>query len=60
VCHLKVKNILLKENIPKSAINKIRVEELPIGYWTEDFKQHIENLMEGDKTKKSKGYCERL
>ena len=49
------KKYIVKGKYTKIAINKIRVEELPIGYWTEDFKQHIENLMEGDKTKKSKG-----
>ena len=35
---------------------KIRVVELPIGYWTDDFKQHIENLMEADKNKKGKAF----
>lgn len=49
------KKYIVKGKYTKIAINKIRVEELPIGYWTEDFKQHIENLIEGDKTKKSKG-----
>ena len=24
--------------------NKVRVTELPVGYWTEDFKQHLDNL----------------
>ena len=24
--------------------DKIRVTELPVGYWTEDFKQHLDNL----------------
>ena len=24
--------------------NKIRVTELPVGFWTDDFKQHLENL----------------
>ena len=41
-----VKGVYIKIN-PK----KIRVTELPIGYWTDDFKQHLENLMEGDKKK---------
>jgi DNA topoisomerase-2 len=49
------KKFILKGKYTKTAANKIKVEELPIGYWTEDFKQHIENLMEGDKTKKTKG-----
>ena len=49
------KKYILKGKYSKITNNKIRVEELPIGHWTEDFKQHIENLMEGDKTKKTKG-----
>jgi DNA topoisomerase-2 len=52
---LEGKKYIIKGKYTKTAINKIRVEELPIGHWTEDFKQHIENLMEGDKTKKTKG-----
>ena len=32
--------------------NRVHITELPIGYWTDDFKQHIENLMENDKSKK--------
>ena len=52
---LEGKKYIIKGKYTKSASNKIRVEELPIGHWTEDFKQHIENLMEGDKTKKTKG-----
>jgi DNA topoisomerase-2 len=52
---LEGKKYIVKGKYTKSASNKIRVEELPIGHWTEDFKQHIENLMEGDKTKKTKG-----
>jgi DNA topoisomerase II len=47
---------ILKGKYTKLSANKIRVEELPIGHWTEDFKQHIENLMEGDKSKKTKGF----
>ena len=26
--------------------NKVEVTELPVGYWTEDFKVHIENYMD--------------
>uniref|UniRef100_A0A6C0E2F1 DNA topoisomerase (ATP-hydrolyzing) n=1 Tax=viral metagenome TaxID=1070528 RepID=A0A6C0E2F1_9ZZZZ len=26
--------------------DKIRVTELPVGYWTQDFKEHLENLQE--------------
>ncbi len=49
------KKYILKGKYTKIGNNKIRVEELPVGYWTENFKQHIEMLMEGDKTKKNKG-----
>ena len=36
----------------KTNAKKIKVTELPIGYWTDDFKQHLENLMDKTKTKK--------
>jgi DNA topoisomerase-2 len=26
------------------GVDKIRVTELPVGYWTDDFKEHLENL----------------
>ena len=34
--------------------DKIRVRELPVGYWTDDFKQHLENLMVKGSKKDSK------
>jgi DNA gyrase/topoisomerase IV subunit B len=34
---------------------KIRVTELPVGYWTDDFKQHLEALMESVKEKDKDG-----
>lgn len=37
---------LFKGKYEKINNNTIRVIELPIGYWTEDFKQHLENLQE--------------
>tara|TARA_Y100001970_G_scaffold293425_1_gene440125 strand:+ start:1777 stop:5145 length:3369 start_codon:yes stop_codon:yes gene_type:complete len=36
----------------KTHTKKIRITELPIGHWTDDFKQHLENLMDKTKTKK--------
>lgn len=33
--------------------NTVRVTELPIGLWTEDFKEHLEELMEGKPEKTS-------
>ena len=36
---------LIKGVYQKTGENSIRVTELPIGYWTDDFKQHLENLI---------------
>jgi DNA topoisomerase-2 len=36
---------LIKGAYEKINDNSIRVTELPIGYWTDDFKQHLENLI---------------
>lgn len=33
------------------ATDKIRVIELPIGYWTDNFKEHLESLIESDQIK---------
>ena len=33
------------------ATDKIRVIELPIGYWTDNFKEHLESLIETDQIK---------
>jgi len=33
--------------------NKVNITELPIGTWTDDYKEFIEKLMEGDKSKKT-------
>ena len=45
---------LIKGKYQKIAEDKIRVIELPIGYWTEDFKELLETLTDGsvDKTGK--------
>lgn len=32
---------------------KVRVTELPVGTWTDNYKQHIEDLIEGDTSKKA-------
>jgi DNA topoisomerase-2 len=37
---------LLKGVYEKLAVDKIRVTELPVGYWTEDFKELLEELIE--------------
>ena len=47
---------IVKGTYQKINDRKVRVTELPIGHWTDDFKQHIENLMEADKNKKNKAF----
>ena len=37
---------LIKGIYEKVAVDKIKVTELPVGYWTEDFKELIESLIE--------------
>ena len=39
------KKFITKGRYTKLSDKKIKVTELPVGYWTEDFKQHIESLM---------------
>ena len=39
------KKFVTKGKYTKLSDKKIKITELPIGYWTEDFKQHIESLM---------------
>ena len=48
------KKYIVKGVYEKINDKKVRVTELPIGYWTDDFKQHIENLMDVDKDKNGK------
>ena len=45
---------LLKGKYEKIAPDKIRVTELPIGYWTESFKEHLESLIEPGLDKEGK------
>jgi DNA topoisomerase-2 len=47
---------IVKGIYQKISDRKVRVTELPIGHGTDDFKQHIENLMEADKNKKNKAF----
>jgi DNA topoisomerase-2 len=37
---------LIKGSYEKTGQDKIKVTELPVGYWTEDFKELLENLIE--------------
>jgi DNA topoisomerase II len=39
------KKFMTKGRYTKLSDKKIKITELPVGYWTEDFKQHIESLM---------------
>ena len=45
---------LIKGSYEKLGTDKIRVNELPIGYWTEDFKELLENLIEPGLDKEGK------
>jgi len=45
---------LIKGKYEKIGIDKIRVTELPVGYWTDDFKEHLENLIEPGSDKNGK------
>ena len=44
------------EKVACKANNKIRITELPVGYWTNDFKQHLENLIADKKEQAVKDY----
>ena len=49
------KRYLIRGVYDKVSPDKIRVSELPIGFWTDDFKQHLESLMDNTtKTGKKK------
>jgi DNA topoisomerase-2 len=45
---------LIKGSYEKLADDKIKVTELPVGYWTEDFKELLENLIEPGVDKEGK------
>jgi DNA topoisomerase-2 len=45
---------LIKGRYEKVGPDKIRVTELPVGYWTENFKEHLENLIEPGVDKEGK------
>jgi len=45
---------LIKGKYEKIAQDKIRVTELPVGYWTEDFKEHLEKLLDPGNDKDGK------
>ena len=45
---------LIKGKYEKVGPDKIRVTELPVGFWTENFKEHLENLIEPGQDKEGK------
>jgi len=45
---------LIKGSYEKLGADKIRVTELPVGYWTEDFKELLEGLLEPGNDKDGK------
>ena len=45
---------LIKGLYEKIAVDKIKVTELPVGYWTEDFKELLEDLIEPGQDKDGK------
>jgi DNA topoisomerase-2 len=45
---------LIKGVYEKVGVDKIRVTELPVGYWTEDFKELLEDLIEPGQDKEGK------
>jgi DNA topoisomerase-2 len=45
---------LIKGSYEKTGPDKIRVTELPVGYWTEDFKELLESLIEPGVDKEGK------
>ena len=47
----KYNKYLVKGKYRRLGNDKVQVTELPIGYWTEDFKQHLEFLISGEQTK---------
>ena len=45
---------LIKGKYEKIGNDKVRVTELPVGFWTEDFKELLEKLIEPEQTKDGK------
>ena len=45
---------LIKGKYEKVGPDKIRITELPVGYWTENFKEHLEGLIEPGVDKEGK------
>ena len=54
ISKLSDEKFLIKGVYEKVGVDKIRVTELPVGYWTEDFKELLENLIEPGQDKEGK------
>jgi DNA topoisomerase-2 len=48
------RKFLIKGKYEKLGVDKIKVTELPVGFWTEDFKELLENLIEPGNDKDGK------
>jgi len=46
VAKLAPSKYLIKGRYETVGVDKIRVTELPVGYWTDDFKSHLEGLLD--------------
>jgi DNA topoisomerase-2 len=49
-----VKKFLIKGKYVKLATDKIRIIELPVGYWTDDFKEYLEKCIDPGLDKEGK------
>ena len=54
ITKLSDEKFLIKGVYEKVGVDKIRVTELPVGYWTEDFKEFLDNLIEPGQDKEGK------
>ena len=53
----KANRYLIKGKYKRPTNDKIQITELPIGTWTDDYKQFLEGLMSGDTKKKTSSKC---
>jgi len=45
---------IIKGVYEKIGVDKIRVTELPVGFWTDNFKEHLENLIDNSNNNNNK------
>jgi DNA topoisomerase-2 len=46
ICKIGESKYLIKGKYEKMGVDKYRITELPVGVWTDDFKEHLESLTE--------------